>query len=73
MKRCGACDRLRVNEVWALLGDLEEEDAMHVLTRLFTMYEEQARSDSADKGNNIFFRNLATAITQASECNLNRR
>jgi len=61
------------NDVWAALGELEEEDAVHVLTRLFTMYEEQQQRNPDDGAAALFFRNLATAVSQARECNLNRR
>lgn len=61
------------NDVWEALGDLAEEDALHVLTRLFTMYEEQLQLKPDDEAAELFFRNLATAVSQACECNLNRR
>ena len=61
------------NDVWEELGELAEEDAVHVLTRLFTMYEEQQRRSPDDDAAALFFRNLSIAIGQASECNLNRR
>jgi len=61
------------NDVWQKLGDLAEEDAVHVLTRLFAMYEEQQRRSPDDEAAALFFRNLGTTISQASECNLNRR
>ncbi len=62
-----------VNDVWEQLGELAEEDAVHVLTRLFTMYEEHQQRKPDDEAASLFFRNLATAVSQANECNLNRR
>jgi hypothetical protein len=61
------------NDVWAELGELDEEDAVHTLSRLFVMYEEQQQRNADDEACALFFRNLSTAIKQASECNLNRR
>jgi hypothetical protein len=61
------------NEAWEHLGDLTEEDAVHVLTRLFSMYEEQEKRDPGNKAAALFFRNLITALGQTSACNLNRR
>jgi hypothetical protein len=61
------------NEAWEHLGELTEEDAMHVLTRLFSMYEEEEQRNPGNKEAALFFRNLVTALGQTSECNLNRR
>ena len=61
------------NDAWEHLGELTEEDAMHVLTRLFSMYEEEEQRNPGDKVASLFFRNLITALGQTSACNLNRR
>jgi hypothetical protein len=61
------------NDVWEQLGELNEEDAVHTLSRLFVMYEELQQSHPVDEAAALFFRNLSTAISLASECNLNRR
>jgi hypothetical protein len=61
------------NQAWEHLGELTEEDAMHVLTRLFSMYEEEEQRNPGDKAAALFFRNLITALGQTSACNLNRR
>ena len=61
------------NDVWNALGELADEDAVHVLTRLFTLYEEQEQRNPEDEAAALFFRNLATAVSQTCECNLNRR
>ncbi len=60
-------------DVWEQLGDLNDEDAIHTLSRLFVMYEELQQASPEDAAAALFFRNLSTAINQASECNLNRR
>lgn len=61
------------NELWEALGAVDEEETGHVLTRLFTMYEQLLASDPKNKEALNFFRKLDTALTQTTECNLNRR
>lgn len=63
----------KTNDVWEELGELAEEDAVHALALLFAMYEERQRQNPHDEATALFFRNLSTAISQAGECNLNRR
>jgi hypothetical protein len=64
---------MNANDVWGRLGELNEEDAVHVLTRLFAMYEQRQQQQPDDEAAALFFRNLSTALDQALECNLNRR
>jgi hypothetical protein len=61
------------NEAWEHLGELAEEDAVHVLTRLFALYEEQEQRTPNDQATSLFFRNLISALGQTTQCNLNRR
>jgi len=61
------------NEIWEALGDIDDEEAQHVLARLFTMYEELVTRDGETKESNRFFQNLDNAIELTQECNLNRR
>lgn len=61
------------NEIWEALGEVENEEAQHVLTKLFTMYEEQVTRDGETNETNRFFQNLDNAIDLTQECNLNRR
>jgi len=61
------------NDIWELLGDTEEDDVPHVLTKLFTIYEEQLQRQPDDEAGIVFFKNLSQALTQVNECNLNRR
>ena len=61
------------NDLWEAIGSLGEDEIPHVLTRLFTMYEEMLARDPGDANARLFFRNLDTAISQANLCNLNRR
>ncbi len=64
---------MTTGDVWELLGDLAEDDAVHVLTRLFAMYEKRQQINPDDEAAELFFTHMATAIEQAGECNLNRR
>ena len=36
-------------DVWAELGELNDEDAVHTLSRLFVMYEEQQQRNPDDE------------------------
>lgn len=61
------------NDLWGALGELPEEEAIHVLTKLFDAYERQALKNPQDQEVLRFFQNLDTAIEQTTSCNLNRR
>jgi hypothetical protein len=55
------------------MGSLAEDETLHVITKLFAMYEERLAKDPGDEHGLLFFRNLDTAISQSTICNLNRR
>ncbi|MFT5727556.1 MAG: hypothetical protein ACI8PB_001692 [Desulforhopalus sp.] len=61
------------NDIWEALGDIEDEEAQHVLARIFTMYEEMVTRNGETEETNRFFQNLSNAIDVTQECNLNRR
>jgi hypothetical protein len=61
------------NEIWEALGEIDDEEAQHVLARIFTMYEEMVTQNGETKETSRFFRNLDNAIELTQECNLNRR
>ena len=61
------------NDIWEALGELDEEEAPHVLTKLFAMYEKILTQEGESKETNRFFQNLDNAIEMSQECNLNRR
>ncbi|BHH85488.1 hypothetical protein [Desulforhopalus sp. 52FAK] len=61
------------NELWEALGDIDDEEAQHVLARLFAMYEQMLTQDGATEETDRFFQNLHNAIELTQECNLNRR
>lgn len=64
---------INTNNLWEAIGDLEEEDVPHVLTKLFTIYEERLSRHPDDEATRLFFQYLSQALTQTKECNLNRR
>lgn len=61
------------NDLWEALGDLNEEEAHHVLSRLFALYEDLIARDPENEEARLFFQKLDTALSQTQECNLNRR
>lgn len=61
------------NEIWEALGEIDEEEIPHVLTKLFTMYEQLLTQEGETEETTRFFRNLGNAIDLSRECNLNRR
>ncbi|MEA3469538.1 MAG: hypothetical protein U9R57_15120 [Thermodesulfobacteriota bacterium] len=64
---------INTNDLWEAVGDIEEDDAPHVLTRLFTIYEERLERNPDDEGATDFFKHLSRALAVVNECNLNRR
>jgi len=61
------------NEIWEALGDIDDEEAPHVLTKLFAMYEHMVTQNGSTAETDRFFQNLQNAIELSQECNLNRR
>ena len=61
------------NDIWEALGDIDNEESQHVLTKLFVMYEELVTRNGESEETNRFFQNLDNAIELSQECNLNRR
>jgi len=61
------------HEIWEALGELPDEEVLHVITKLFFLYEEELTRNPADPEALNFFMRLGTALTQTSQCNLNRR
>lgn len=59
--------------LWEKMGALDELEIMQVLTTLFATYEKLQQHDPENSRALHFFTNLELAISQASECNLNRR
>ena len=61
------------NELWEDMGSLSEDDVPHVLTKLFLIYDKKLEHDPKAQEALDFFKHLDNAISQTSECNLNRR
>ncbi len=61
------------NDLWEAIGAIDEEESHHLLSRLFDMYEKLLQKDPESKEALLFFRNLDTALSITTECNLNRR
>ncbi len=55
---------------WELLGELNEDEPMQVLTRLYAFYDQDPAGDEARQR---FFDRLRLVLEQVRECNLNRR
>lgn len=61
------------NDLWEAIGGLDAEETAQVLARLFTVYERLLADNSQDSEALSFFRRLDVALSQTTECNLNRR
>lgn len=61
------------NEIWDALGELREEDAIQVVSRLFLVYEEIRKREPENEASLLFFKNLENVLSQVRECNVNRR
>ena len=61
------------NDPWEALGSLDEDEPMHVLTKLYAMYDKDLTTGTENNGALLFFQRLHQAIEQSKECNLNRR
>jgi len=61
------------NDLWAELGELPDEKIMHVMTKLFALYEDRLHKNPEDTEALQFYRNLENSINLTSQCNLNRR
>ncbi len=62
-----------VDELWDDIGSLAEEEALHVITKLYASYEAKLSRDPDNQACRQFFQELDNAISQTLECNLNRR
>lgn len=62
-----------INDLWDDLGSMPEEDLIHVMTHMFSVYEKRLNNNPHDNEARSFFRVLETVLDQTSQCNLNRR
>lgn len=60
-------------DLWEVLGDLDEDQPLQVLTQLFARYEQRLAQNPEDPEASVFFRDLAITLEQVRSCNLNRR
>lgn len=60
-------------DLWDKIGFLDELEIMQVLTTLYVTYEKQQQCEPENAESQQFFKNLELAVSQVSECNLNRR
>ena len=60
-------------DLWGDLGELSEDEILHVITKLFATYEAKLQLDPDNEEVLTFFKNLDNAISQTCECNSNRR
>ena len=61
------------DDIWEEIGSLADDEPLHVLTKLLTVYDTILKNDPQSKEAINFFRNLDNAVTQTCQCNLNRR
>ena len=61
------------NDIWAYLGELPDGEVIHMMTKLFTLYEEKLTYNPEDQEALNLFKNLNNSINLTSQCNLNRR
>jgi hypothetical protein len=61
------------NDIWSDLGELPDEEVIHLMTKLFAIYEEKLKKFPEDEEALNFFRNLDNSLSQTIQCNLNRR
>ncbi len=61
------------NDIWEILGDLEQEESEQVLIQLFMKYEERRAADPTDEQAKQFFSYLSAIIGHVQSCNVNRR
>ena len=61
------------NDIWADLGELPDEEVIHMMTKLFAVYEKKLKNKPGDQEALNFFKNLDNSISQTIQCILNRR
>lgn len=62
-----------VDDIWGSLGDLEDEQAMQFLCRLFAVYEADLKRNPENTEALEFFKKFDQVMIQVCECNSNRR
>jgi hypothetical protein len=62
-----------INDLWGDLGDLSDDELLHVITKLFAIYEAELLRAPDNEAVLRFFRHLGNAVSQTRDCNSNRR
>jgi hypothetical protein len=55
------------NDIWADLGELPDEEVIHMMTKLFAIYEDKLKNKPEDREALKFFKNLENSINQTSQ------
>lgn len=66
-------NNMNENDLWEILGDLEQEAFEQILIQLFMKYEALRKADPTDNEAKQFFSYLSAIINQVQSCNVNRR
>ncbi len=64
---------MNTSDLWEVLGDLDEDQPLQLLTQLFFRNEERLQKNPEDAVATAFFRDLSVLLEQVRACNLNRR
>jgi cytochrome c-type biogenesis protein CcmH/NrfG len=64
---------MSTTDLWEMLGNLDEDQPLQVLTQLFARYEHRLQQNPQDSESMAFFNHLALVLAQVQSCNLNRR
>jgi hypothetical protein len=66
-------DIMNGNDLWDVLGSLDNDEAHLILAELFARYEQRRERDSTDPEADFFFQALGSIISRIRSCNVNRR
>ena len=58
------------NDLWDALGEIPEEEAIHVLTKLFATYEQQLQNDPQSQEVHHFFQKLQNALQKCGNSSI---
>ncbi|MDH4320566.1 MAG: hypothetical protein OEV73_03615 [Desulfobulbaceae bacterium] len=61
------------DDIWEEIGGLADDELLHVITKLLSVYDQMLKNDTQREEAQRFFRHLDNAVTATSQCNLNRR
>ena len=64
---------MNTTDLWASLGALEPDQALHVLTELFARYDHLRELHADNPEAASFFRALTAILEQVQSCNVSRR